>query len=134
MKWADPSPYRPGSLVQHPHVDTYSTRDPVSKRLLSFKGFPVEYRELTEESPHDFSEVTTVAAGYRVPPSQKWPQGLWVKIRYPDGPPAYNCETETVGYNASDEKVWEEFDNTGGFADGELPDNPPAREWCHWAF
>lgn len=134
IKWADPSPYCPGCPVQHPHIDTYSTRDPATGKFSSFKGYPVEYKEITEENPLDFSDVTVVAPGYRVPPSAKWPQGLWIRIQFPNGPPAYNPETETSIYNAEDEKIWEEFNRTQKFPNDELPYNPPARELCHWAF
>lgn len=122
--WTDPSPYRPGSRVQHPHISLYSTRDP-GGRLTTWKNLDVEYRD--ENGGKE---------GERTLPGVLHEGGRWERIWFPDGPPAYNPDTqkEEEEYTEEDERAYACLEKTGRYPDGVVPRNPPKREWTHWCF
>ncbi|KEZ38897.1 hypothetical protein SAPIO_CDS10212 [Scedosporium apiospermum] len=106
------NPYPPGAQIQHPPPSAYSTSS--MGRLTTWKGQPVTYR----------GDVP----GYVNPATRRW-----VKIWFPNGPPAYNPETEPQDQAAiaSAKTLWDAFGKTGRF-DGLLPEVAPLRIQCRW--
>lgn len=75
----------------------------------------------------------------KVVPVVHGPGGAAKKIWFPDGPPAYNPDTEALDKRSyEDEGVLRQWDaflrNAGRFVDGVMPEVPPKREWCVWDF
>ncbi|KAK0764844.1 hypothetical protein N5P37_002316 [Trichoderma harzianum] len=109
------NPYPPGSSKQHPNVESYSSRA-MDGRLTMFKGKPVTY----------VGDVPGILAF----------DGTWTRIWFPKGPPGYNKDTELPIEQYSDQlkTQWAAFAETGGFADGLMPELPPPRECTQWDF
>lgn len=112
---ADPNPYPPGSSAQHPHPETYSSRD-ASNRLTMFKGKRVVYKDNQ--------------------PGFQNHDGSWEKIWFPDGPPGYYAATELPeeSYDQATKNAYQKFRETGEWEGGKLPLLPPRREWSNWNF
>jgi nucleoporin NUP42 len=111
---APKSPYPPNSIKQHPNVDSYITR--IGTRLTGFKNQPVQYKD---------GKPGVQLAG-----------GPWIKIWFPNGPPAYYGATEAQDRSAYTDQVrraYEESAMTGRFS-GDMPEVPPMREDCVWDF
>jgi nucleoporin NUP42 len=110
------NPYPEGTKFVHPDLRTYSTRDP-SNRLLTWKSKPVMYvgnKPCFERSQDKKME----------------------RISYPDGPPAYNKDTELPEsmYDEKTKAAYLFMRDKGYFKDDWIPNLPPRREWCKWDF
>ncbi|KAB5542511.1 hypothetical protein GE09DRAFT_1135439 [Coniochaeta sp. 2T2.1] len=118
------NPYPPTSSRQHAKLSTYSTRDPSTGRLVAFKGKQVGYHRQSEDKPP-------------IPVLQSF-DGSLEKIWFPDGPPAYNEDTEVedkrVYRNPEVLSAWGAFVTTGKFPGDVMPEVPPLREFCTWDF
>lgn len=97
---------------------SYSTRDPASNKLLTWKSKPVQY--LDDGAPY-----------FRRDDDDRW-ERIW----FPDGPPAYTQFTELPAemYDAETEAAYRYLGEHGVWKDGEMPELPPKREWCSWDF
>ncbi|KAH6654718.1 hypothetical protein BKA67DRAFT_287975 [Truncatella angustata] len=107
------SPYQPGSMKQHPPLDSYVAK--MGTRIIRFKNMPVSYK-------NDKPGVQTRSG--------------WTKIWFPNGPPTYYSLTEPEdksAYTDAVHKVYEESSRTGRFPDL-MPEVPPMREDCVWDF
>lgn len=107
---------------------TYSTRDPQSGRLRTWKNRPVEYVPKNPAEPNEFN------ACYR-----RADDNQLERIWFPDGPPGQQKDAVAPEeWYADEEKVGklkEEFDyvrNNGAFKDGVMPDIPPKADWVAW--
>lgn len=94
---------------------SYSTRDPSTNKLLTWKGKSVEYAD--DE-----------------PCFRRDDDGKLEKIWFPDGPPPPNPDTE-LPIEMYDERTREAYlylKRHGVFKDGWIPTLPPRREWVRW--
>ncbi|KAG5980895.1 hypothetical protein E4U55_003536 [Claviceps digitariae] len=109
------NPYAPGSSRKHPSVESYTTRN-ADGTLATFKGKPVIYRD----GDPGFRDV----------------DGLWTRIWFPDGPPAYDKDTELSDdeYDEETRQQWLAFQQTGEFPGGKIPMLPPPRDCLSWDF
>lgn len=133
------NPYGPNSKKQHPPLSSYATRD-ANGRLTSWMGQPVAYRWKVDQdryedqrpSPQDGGQSAVPVPGLRNPAT-----GKWRKIIFPDGPPGYNPDTEPVDpatdYTEAVRAVYAKMAAAGRF-EGDVPEVPPLREDCAWAF
>ncbi|KAL2130085.1 hypothetical protein VTI74DRAFT_6923 [Chaetomium olivicolor] len=116
-------PYGPNATRQHPHISSYSSKDPEGKKLTMFKGRPVTYEE-------------PKGGGKEVPVIRNF-DGSKVRIWMPNGAPPYTDQTEAEPGKYEDPgvvKQWKSFVETGRFEGGVMPEVPPKREWCAWDF
>lgn len=62
--------------------------------------------------------------------------GTWTRIWFPNGPPNYYKDTElpVSEYDDKTKAQWQQFEQTGTFADGVMPSLPPLRECTVWDF
>ncbi len=110
--------------MQHPHVSTYSTRDPNTNRLTSWKGHPVIYKG-TE--PYVRHPLSATEPGVREE-----------KVWFPNGPPPYNVDNELgpdgklIEYSIEDENAYAIAEATGRFPGDKCPRNPPRLDWVRW--
>ncbi|KAI0008269.1 hypothetical protein F4779DRAFT_459069 [Xylariaceae sp. FL0662B] len=125
------SPYPSTSTKHHPVPSTYISKT-MHGQVSAFKGQPVMYKwkvgdKYQDERPPDAKEPPV--------PGVRNPDGSWRKIFFPDGPPAYNPDTEPESsvYDEGIRKVYEAMTARGTF-DGDMPDVPPMREECVWDF
>ncbi|KAI9778168.1 MAG: hypothetical protein M1816_004252 [Peltula sp. TS41687] len=98
-------------------VESYSTRDPATNKLRTWKGKPVEY--VDDEPFFRRDEID---------------DGELEKIWFPDGPPPVNKDTE-LPIEMYDEKTKEAYlylKEHGVFKDGWIPELPPRSEWIRW--
>ncbi|KAL5601491.1 hypothetical protein BROUX41_002531 [Berkeleyomyces rouxiae] len=111
------SPYPPDSGKQHPPLESYTTCNPVTHQLASFKNQQVEY-----------------VSG--VPGIRETTTGNWYKIIFPNGAPINYPATEIPldKMDAKAKQQWEHFATTGSFSDGKIPMHPPPRVACMWDF
>lgn len=108
------------SQPQQQQIDTkiedYTTRDPNTNKLLTFKNAPVLY---IKEFPH-----------YR----RK--DGSWERIWFADGPPpppkVSELPDQSMYQDPNIQKAYEELRQTGQFQNGIVPDMPPRVEWVGW--
>ncbi|KAI1271865.1 hypothetical protein F5Y07DRAFT_403952 [Xylaria sp. FL0933] len=128
-----PGPYPPGSTKQHPPVESYITKG-MNGQITAFKNQPVVYKwkvhDRYQDQPPENPSMDQQVPGYRKP------DGTWCKILFPDGPPAYNKDTEPdpSQYDANVKAVYERLAATGRFEGGIMPEVPPMREDCIWTF
>lgn len=96
-------------------VRSYSTRDPSTNKLLTWKGKPVEYIE--DE-----------------PCFRRDDDGKWERIWFPDGPPHPNPDAELPieAYDAKTIEAYLYFGKYGVWKDGWMPNLPPRSEWLQW--
>jgi len=115
------NPYGPDAKRQHPAIESYTTRDALTRKLLTFGGKNVMYQ--------------TGKDGVEHPVTRNF-DGSTVRIWFPDGPPPYykDTELEDSAYDAATRRAYEEFMSMGKFAGGIMPELPPKREWCSWTF
>lgn len=108
-------PYAPGATLEHPPLQSYSSKDP-GQKLTVFKGKHVVYRD---------GEAGTQNRGE-----------LWEKIWFPNGPPVYYKATEMDDdvYTEDVKAAYLHMRETGEFQGGVMPLLPPKREWCLWDF
>lgn len=109
------NPYPPGSSKTHPGAETYITVNG-NGTLAAFKGKAVTYKE---DKP-----------GIRAF------DGTWTRIWFPNGAPNYYEDTELpmAAYDDKTKAQWQQFEQTGNFADGVMPALPPPRECTAWDF
>ncbi len=62
--------------------------------------------------------------------------GTWTRIWFPNGAPNYYKDTELPldKYDDKTKAQWQQFEQTGQFADGLMPSLPPPRECTTWDF
>ncbi|KAI9845414.1 MAG: hypothetical protein M1837_004892 [Sclerophora amabilis] len=110
------NPYHPESKFVHPDLRTYSVRD-ASNKLLTWHSKPVHYID-------------------NEPCFKRDDDGTWEKIQFPDGPPAYNPDTEfpELEYDEETKEAYLFLREHGYFKDDWMPNLPPRREWCTWDF
>ena len=110
------NPYPPDCPLKHPDVNEYSTRD-ANNKLLTWKGKPVTYKEGKPCFQPDGSDV-------------------WQRIWHPNGPPAYNPNTELPlsMYDERTKEAYRYLREHGRFPKGFFPMLPPRREWSRWDF
>ncbi|KAI1763241.1 hypothetical protein GGR53DRAFT_373859 [Hypoxylon sp. FL1150] len=125
------NPYAPDSTKQHPPPESYIVKT-INGQMTAFNGQPVQYRwkvkdKYEERPPPDNKE--------RPMPGTRNADGSWRKIFFPDGPPAYNKDTEPDAalYNADVKAAYAAMTSTGRFV-GDMPEIPPMREDCVWNF
>ncbi|KAM3458520.1 hypothetical protein NHJ6243_007382 [Beauveria neobassiana] len=109
------SPYPPGSAKQHPPAASYISLN-MDGTLAAFKGKAVSYREGK--------------------PGIRAFDGTWTRIWFPGGAPRYDKNTELPSdvYDDKTKAQWQQFEQTGKFADGLMPALPPPRECTVWDF
>ncbi|KAI0179617.1 hypothetical protein GGR52DRAFT_206525 [Hypoxylon sp. FL1284] len=127
------NPYAPDSSKQHPPPESYIIKT-MNGRVTQFNGQPVFYKWKVEDKyqdtlPPDYTNTEPPAPGIRKT------DGTWCKIFFPDGPPAYNKDTEPdrAQYTADIKAVYETMTAIGKFP-GPMPEVPPLREDCVWNF
>lgn len=128
------NPYAPDSKKQHPPVESYTARG-LDGRLTAWMGQPVVYRWKAGDRYQD-RRPEDAAAGEQPVPGVRNPDGSWRKILFPNGPPAYNRDTEPAepaDYTDAVRAAYEKMGATGRF-EGDMPEVPPLREDCAWAF
>ena len=129
------NPYPPDSSKQHPPLSSYASRGP-DGRLTAWMGQPVAYRWRVGDKYEDKPPPGATAADKPVP-FVRSRDGTWRKIFFPDGPPAYNGTTEpenpTTDYTEAIKAVYARMAAAGRF-EGDMPEVPPMREDCAWAF
>lgn len=113
-----PAPAQPTPMPPSSDPSTYTTRNPQTNRLTSFKGRPVTY---IGDAPH-----------YRRA-DEGQPERIW----FPDGPPAPNPWAEPPpeaygGAVGAFEEAYKFVAERGQFRDGVMPEEPPRREWVRW--
>ncbi|CAJ2509679.1 Uu.00g147050.m01.CDS01 [Anthostomella pinea] len=142
---AKSGPYPPGSTKQHPPIENYTTQD-MNGRISSFNGRPVMWKWKVDDKyvdslpPVDPSQQQRDAkeGRRRDPPAHvpgiRKPDGSWMKVFFPNGPPAYNEDTEPDPAEYEGVKAaYATMAATGRF-EGDVPEVPPMREDCMWTF
>ncbi|KAK2794209.1 hypothetical protein FQN51_000910 [Onygenales sp. PD_10] len=99
-----------------PHLTGETRRDPVTQKLISWKGRPVKYIEGEPCYQHPDDAAT------------------FVHIFFPDGPPRPEALKDAVGppeeYTPDVEAAYRLMKETGSFKNGLVPEVPPRVEWC----
>ncbi|KAI2465356.1 hypothetical protein F4781DRAFT_435486 [Annulohypoxylon bovei var. microspora] len=126
------NPYGPNSTKQHPAPESYISKG-MNGRLMTFNGQQVVYKWKVDDKYEDAMPRDTPAEP--PVPGVRNSDGSWRKIFFPQGPPAYNQDTEPdpSSYNATIKATYENTKATGRF-DGDMPEVPPMREDCVWTF
>jgi nucleoporin NUP42 len=110
----------PNQLNPIPPLPGQTIRDPMTKRLSSWKGQPVKY---IENSPC-----------YLHPQDRK----TYVRIFFPDGPPdgasLRDATAKPEEYTPEVTEQYEFFVKNGYFKDGVIPRIPPKTEWVSFDF
>ncbi|KAI1170592.1 hypothetical protein F4777DRAFT_568567 [Nemania sp. FL0916] len=126
-----PGPYPPGSTKQHPPPESYISKS-MNGQLTNFKGQPVVYRFKVNDK---YQDQPPPAPGVVEKPAPGFlnRDGSWTKILFPDGPPAYNRDTEPDAreYDDNVRAIYAKMAARGRF-EGDVPEVPPMREDCVW--
>ncbi|KAJ5289012.1 hypothetical protein N7478_002042 [Penicillium angulare] len=111
----------PNELNPLPRLQGETRRDPMSNRLVLWKGQRVQY--VDNEYPC-----------YIHPQDNK----TLVRINFPDGPPFLATLRDSQGkeqeYTPEVEEMYQFFLNNGYFKDGIIPAVPPKKEWVSFDF
>ena len=135
------NPYPPNSTKQHPALSSYSSRG-ADGRLATWHGQPVVYKwkvggDKYEDRPPASDGGRAAAAAAKPVPGVRNADGSWRRIFFPDGPPAYNADTEPEDpasqYTDAVRAAYARMAAAGRF-EGDMPEVPPMREDCAWAF
>ncbi|KAI0891023.1 hypothetical protein F4806DRAFT_484352 [Annulohypoxylon nitens] len=126
------NPYGPNSTKQHPPPESYINKA-MNGQMMSFNGQQVFYKWRVGEKYED--ERPPGPPTEPPVPGVRNQDGSWRKILFPNGPPAYNKDTEPdpSSYNATIQAIYEKAKSTGRF-EGDMPEVPPMREDCVWTF
>lgn len=102
-------------------------------RIVAFKGQPVVYKWRVNDRYQD-QPPENPTPDQQTPGIRK-PDGSWLKILFPDGPPPYNKDTEPdpAQYNTTVKAAYNKMAASGRF-EGGMPEVPPMREDCIWTF
>ncbi|KAI1812504.1 hypothetical protein GGS20DRAFT_557722 [Poronia punctata] len=125
-------PYAPTSTKQHPPAESYITKS-MNGRLAAFQNQQIIYKWRIGDKYMD--QIPPETTPDHQAPGIRNPDGSWRKVLFPDGPPAYNRDTEPSPEEYTDavKAAYADMAAKGCF-DGDMPEVPPMREDCIWTF
>ncbi|OKL58214.1 hypothetical protein UA08_06472 [Talaromyces atroroseus] len=110
----------PGELNPIPDLTGSTIRDPATRKLTSWKGRPVQYKDGNPRYLHPSDNKT------------------WVRIFFPDGPPEVatlrDCSDKDENYTTEVTEQYQDFVRNGFFKDNIIPSVPPKTEWVSFDF